>query len=52
MRTAPCFDTEHWRKCEDSSLDEADFADDECVVALDLASKIDIAAKVNVCRRD
>ena len=46
------FDTEHWRKCEDSSLDEADFADAECVVALDLASKIDIAAKVNVYRRE
>ena len=46
------FDTEHWRKCEDASLDEADFADDDCVVALDLASKIDIAAKLNVYRRE
>lgn len=45
------FDTEHWRKCEDKALDEADFAEDESVLALDLASKIDMAAKVNVYRR-
>jgi phage terminase large subunit-like protein len=46
------FDTEHWRRCEDKALDEADFAQDESVVALDLASKIDIAAKLNVYRRN
>lgn len=45
------FDTEHWRKCQDISLDEGDFAGDDSVVALDLASKIDIAAKLNVYRR-
>lgn len=45
------FDTAHWKRCEDIELDEADFAEDESVVALDLASKIDIAAKVNVYRR-
>lgn len=45
------FDTEHWRKCEDKALDELDFAEDESVLALDLASKIDMAAKVNVYRR-
>ena len=45
------FDTDHWRKCEDKSLDEADFAEDESVIALDLASKIDIAAKLNVYKR-
>lgn len=45
------FDTAHWRKCEDKSLDEADFAADEAVIGLDLASKIDIAAKVTVYRR-
>lgn len=45
------FDTEHWRSCEDTSLTEEDFARDECVMALDLASKIDIAAKVNLYRR-
>lgn len=46
------FDTEHWRACEDRALDEADFAADDCVIALDLASKVDIAAKVNVYRRE
>lgn len=45
------FDTEWWRKCEDRALDEADFAEDECVMGLDLASKIDIAARVNLYRR-
>ncbi|WP_139975833.1 terminase TerL endonuclease subunit [Ochrobactrum sp. CGA5] len=45
------FDTEWWRKCEDRSLDEADFTEDECVIGLDLASKIDIAARVNTYRR-
>ena len=45
------FDTQHWRKCEDKALDEADFAADECAMGLDLASKIDIAARVNVYRR-
>jgi phage terminase large subunit-like protein len=45
------YDTEHWRKCQDIALNEADFASDESVIALDLASKIDIAAKVNVYRR-
>jgi len=46
------YDTAHWRKCEDKALDEAEFAEDESVIALDLASKIDIAAKMNVYRRE
>ena len=45
------FDTEHWRGCEDKALDEQDFMEDDSVIALDLASKIDIAAKLNVYRR-
>ncbi len=45
------FDTEHWRRCEDKALDEADFMQDDSVIALDLASKIDVAAKLNVYRR-
>lgn len=45
------FDTEWWRKCEDRSLDETAHFEDECVMGLDLASKIDMAAKVNVYRR-
>ncbi|MBB95592.1 MAG: terminase [Rhodobacteraceae bacterium] len=46
------FDTEHWRKCQDASLDEDEFSGDESVIALDLASKIDIAAKVSLYRRE
>ena len=45
------FDTEHWKKCADSGLDETEFEKDECVIALDLASKIDVAAKINIYRR-
>lgn len=45
------FDTEKWRSCEDTALDEAGFAEDDSVIALDLASKIDIAAKLNVYKR-
>lgn len=48
---AALYDTEFWRKCEDKALDEADFAADECVIGLDLASHIDMAAKVNLYRR-
>ena len=46
------YDTQHWRACEDKALDEADFSGDECVIGLDLASKIDMAARVNVFRRE
>lgn len=46
------FDTAAWRRCEDKGLDEADFAADDSVTALDLASKVDIAAKVNIYRRE
>lgn len=46
------YDTQHWRACEDKALDEADFSGDECVIGLDLASKIDMAARVNVYRRE
>lgn len=46
------FDTEAWRRCEDTSLNEDDFAGDECVIGLDLASKIDIAARANLYRRE
>lgn len=45
------YDTEAWRKCQDPDLDEADFAADEAVIGLDLASKIDMAARVNLYRR-
>ena len=44
-------DMDEWNAAGDPSLIEADFAADECVVGLDLASKIDIAARMNVYRR-
>lgn len=48
---AALYDTEKWRACEDKTLNEDDFTADECVVGLDLASKVDFAAKVNLYRR-
>lgn len=44
-------DMRNWNACADESLDEDDFAGEECVIALDLASKVDVAAKVKVFRR-
>ena len=44
-------DMDEWNAAGDPSLVEADFAADECVVGLDLASKIDIAARMNIYRR-
>lgn len=46
------YDTEHWRACGDKTLDESKFAAHESVVSLDLASKIDIAARVNLYRAE
>ena len=38
---------EAWRKCEEAlSID--DFEGQECYMALDLASKTDVAARVNI----
>jgi phage terminase large subunit-like protein len=44
-------DMGEWNAAGDPSLVEDDFALDECVAGLDLASKIDIAARVNIYRR-
>jgi phage terminase large subunit-like protein len=41
-----------WDKCGDDDLSEEDFKGDECIGALDLASKIDIAAKIKMFRRN
>jgi phage terminase large subunit-like protein len=41
-----------WELCADPALDEADFEGEPVMVALDLASKVDIAAKVKVYKRD
>lgn len=40
-----------WEKCGDPSLSDADFEGEECTAACDLASKIDIAARVKLFRR-
>jgi phage terminase large subunit-like protein len=45
-------DMQAWDRCADPSLDEADFEGQECVSALDLASKIDIAANIKVFEKD
>lgn len=44
-------DMRQWEACGDTSLADEQFYGEECVVALDLASKVDIAAKVKVFRR-
>ncbi len=45
-------DMRSWEACADSSITEDDFIGEECYVALDLASKVDIAAKAKLFRRD
>lgn len=42
---------EAWNACADPSLDLEDFAGEECIVALDLATKTDICAKAYLFRR-
>lgn len=41
-----------WQKCADPALDIADFAGQECIIGLDLASKLDILAKANIFWKD
>lgn len=43
---------QYWDKCADESLDESDFLGDDCVVSCDLATKIDVAAKVKLFWRN
>lgn len=45
-------DMRAWEKCADQTLDIEDFAGEEAYIALDLASKTDIAAKMNVYVRN
>ena len=45
-------DMRAWDRAADAKLDENDFAGDDCFVGLDLASKVDIAAKVKLYCRD
>lgn len=44
------FDMQAWKQCEDKSLKIEDFTGQPCIVALDLASKIDLAAKIKLFR--
>ncbi len=45
-------DMRAWEACADPSISEEEFAGEECYVALDLASKVDIAAKAKLFQRD
>ena len=45
------FNMEKWHKCADKTITIDDFADDECFMPLDLASKIDICARINLFYR-
>jgi phage terminase large subunit-like protein len=45
-------DMQRWAKCADPKLDEADFEGQPCIVGLDLASKLDLLAKVRIFWKD
>jgi phage terminase large subunit-like protein len=45
-------DMRAWERCGDARLRREDFTVEPCWIGLDLASKIDIAAKVSIFRRD
>ena len=44
-------DMGYWHQCRDPDLDIADFVGEPCTVGLDLASKVDIAAKARLFSR-
>jgi phage terminase large subunit-like protein len=48
---SPWMDMAAWARCADPSLTPAQFAADPCFVAFDLASNIDLAARVQLFRR-
>lgn len=48
---SPYFNMEDWKACEDASLRMEDFEGQECRMALDLASQVDICARVNLFHR-
>ncbi|WP_297479038.1 terminase TerL endonuclease subunit [Ferrovum sp.] len=45
-------DMRSWEACADPGITEDEFIGEECYVALDLASKVDIAAKAKLFQRD
>lgn len=44
-------DMQAWERCEDTDLSPDDFVGEDCVAALDLASKVDVAANIKIFRR-
>jgi phage terminase large subunit-like protein len=44
-------DMRAWDRCADTSLEIEDFEGEDCIAALDLASKVDLAAKMRMFRR-
>jgi len=48
----PWMDMKAWDLCGDPALDRADFTGQPCMIGLDLASKVDIAAKASVFWKD
>ena len=45
-------DMRAWERCKDVTLDRDQFIKEPCIIGLDLASKIDIAAKVRLFTRE
>ena len=45
-------DMRAWDACADANLSEQDFLGEPCFIGLDLASKVDIAAKAKIFHRD
>ena len=45
------FNMEQWNKCKDTTLKIDEFRNDPCMVCVDLSSKIDIAARINIFYR-
>lgn len=45
-------DMRAWQQCADLSLNVDEFSDEDCYISLDLASKVDIAAKIKLFVRN
>jgi phage terminase large subunit-like protein len=45
-------DMQRWSKCADPTLNETDFSGQRCILGLDLASKLDLLAKVKIFWKD
>ena len=48
---SPYFNMQSWHDCQNTALKMADFEGEPCFMALDLASKTDIAARINLFYR-